>query len=242
MSNGPRPVKNIIIDIVLGGNDFPPAKSSEPAQPSASPDTITAGQGVKEASVCRPALQAARRQASLINTMPATSRITPPSLCYSDADQTAPSRRRWSPRYRSRPTAHRQPRDRSFNRLRQGAERAQYCRQGQNAVDLAAEAVGKLQKTLAIISSTMAIASRAAWIHSNCCMGHLLLGRRFFWVPDLIKTIPITKVVKPAIFSRDRLSSNSSTLNRVISKIPILPTTHRPHRGQSFNRKGKKNI
>ncbi|EJK90993.1 hypothetical protein UUU_18240 [Klebsiella pneumoniae subsp. pneumoniae DSM 30104 = JCM 1662 = NBRC 14940] len=40
-------------------------------------------------------------------------------------------------------------------------------------------------------------------------------------MPDLIKTIPITRVVKPAIFSRDRLSSNSSTLNKVISKIPI---------------------
>lgn len=77
MSNGPRPVKNIFIDIVLAEMIFRQPKSSEPAQPSASPDTITAGPGVKEVSICRLALQAARRQASLINTMPATSRITP---------------------------------------------------------------------------------------------------------------------------------------------------------------------
>ncbi len=110
-----------------------------------------------------------------------------------------------------------------FNRLRQGAERAQYCRRGQDAVDLAAEAVGKLQKDVGnnfqhngdCQPRRRGSTQTAAWATS-------LLEDAFFWVPDLIKTI-LSPVVKPAIFSRDRLSSNSSTLNRVISKYRSFP-------------------
>ncbi len=70
-------MKNIIIDIVLAEMIFRQPKAVNLRSPQRHLTQLQRGRGVKEVSVCRPALQAARRQASLINTMPATSRITP---------------------------------------------------------------------------------------------------------------------------------------------------------------------